>query len=163
MNDSGTVPPTPALQRLNNETILLPVDETVYGLEAIFKTCYLFTDRCYLFLSRLPASCIAVQITAKQGGVPLEQVTGEFCNELINQRIRADIAQETGKIRELIVAKALAEGNLLEIEFPHVQEGEAALPTSAQDDYQRDPLVQFHDTSWGYQRRGPIHRTRKRA
>lgn len=140
MSDSGTVSPSPALQRLNDETVLLAVDETVYGLEAIFKTCYLFTDRCYLFLSRLPASCIAVQIKAKQGGVPLDQVAGEFCNELINQRIRVDIARETGRIRELIVAKALAEGNLLGAEFPSGAQEEAALPAGAQDDYHSDPL-----------------------
>ena len=142
MSASGTVSPSPpALQRLNDETILLPVDETVYGLEAIFKTCYLFTDRCYLFLSRLPASSIAVQIKAKQGGMSLEQVAGEFCNELINQRVRVDIARETGKIRELIVAKALAEGNLLETDLsPDVQGSEAVLPAGAQDDYRADPL-----------------------
>ncbi len=109
---------------------LLVIQESVYSLEALFKTCYLFTDRCYLFLKRVDKDSIEVHITPKNDSVDAGALVGEFCNELIDQRLRADIARESGKIREIIVAQAFAEGNLLD-----------ALDTApGNDDYNKDPL-----------------------
>ena len=48
---------------------------------------------------------------ARQG---LETVAGEFANALLDWQVRLDIQRETANLRELIVAKAFAEGNLLE-------------------------------------------------
>lgn len=106
------------------------IQESVYSLEAIFKTCYLFTDRCYLFLKRVDRDSIEVHITPKTNNLDVGNLVGDFCNELIDQRLRTDIARESGKIREIIVAQAFAEGNLLD-----------ALDTApGLDDYNKDPL-----------------------
>lgn len=35
-----------------NGCLTLIVDTTLYPEEALFRACYLFTDRCYLFLER---------------------------------------------------------------------------------------------------------------
>ena len=109
---------------------ILTVQVSVYSLQALFKTCYLFTDRCYLFLERLNDDSIEVHITSKDNMLSLDSLVGEFCNELIDQRVRADISKESGKLREIIVAQAFAEGNLLE------------LPGMGpdRDDYHADPL-----------------------
>jgi His-Xaa-Ser system protein HxsD len=42
----------------------------------------------------------------------LTRIAGEFGNELISQRIRLDLAEETRPVRELIVAQAFAEADL---------------------------------------------------
>lgn len=95
-------------------TLSIFVDTKIYSLEALFRTCYVFTDRCYLFLE--PSNdpqIIAVRFASKSSDGALS-ITAEFSNELVNQRVRLDIANETRSIRELIVAQAFAEADLLD-------------------------------------------------
>ncbi len=86
------------------------VDTKLYSLEALFRACYVFTDRCYVFLSEAGPDSVCVELRASDGTTTLDDLAGRFANELINQRVRADIALETQSIRELIVARALGEG-----------------------------------------------------
>jgi His-Xaa-Ser system protein HxsD len=97
----------------NGEVILL-VDESVYSRDALLRTCYWFTDRCYLFVSRAGLGVFSVRIRAKAGGAALDTISGEFENALIDQQVRHDIARETERLRELVVAKAFAEGQELD-------------------------------------------------
>lgn len=90
------------------------VDTTVYSLEALFRVCYDFTDRCYLFLRpEAGTTIIRVRFAEKTADGGLSSLAGEFCNDLINQMVRLQIASETRAIRELIVAQAFAEADLL--------------------------------------------------
>jgi His-Xaa-Ser system protein HxsD len=43
--------------------------------------------------------------------LPLDDVVGDFCNELIEQEIRFTLANESRGIRDLIVAQAFAEAD----------------------------------------------------
>lgn len=87
------------------------VDTSLYGRDALFQTCYRFTDRCYLFLRRAEGSAdvVTVEFRARTESGDLEAVLGEFANELLDQRLRADIARDTRAIRELIVTQAFHE------------------------------------------------------
>src|SRR5436309_8748107 len=107
--DGSLVPIT----RNENELHFL-VDEEVYSREAVLRACYWFTDRCYLFISRPSPQRLLVSIRAKPGGPPLDAVAGDFQNALLDHQVRQDIERETSRLRELIVAKAFAEGNLLD-------------------------------------------------
>ena len=99
----------------SNSSLSIFVDTTVYPLEVLFRTCYVFTDRCFLFLHPTDVSgVINVRFKQKLELCDLDSLAGEFSNELINQRIRLDIANETRSIRELIVAQAFAEADLLD-------------------------------------------------
>lgn len=93
------------------EATHLVVDTTLYTPEALFRACYTFTDRCYLFLRQQGAHEIVVEFRPSSPAGPLADVVGAFANELINQRVRADIARETRAIRERIVAQAFAEAD----------------------------------------------------
>lgn len=100
--------------RKDDEFVLL-VDETIYSRSAILKTCYWFTDRCYVFVYRHDGEHLAVRLTAKLGDISLlEAVVGEFENALLDQQLRFEIERETATLRELIVAKAFADTDLLE-------------------------------------------------
>ena len=44
----------------------------------------------------------------------LEQVAGEFMNALLDHQLRTEIEHQTGKVRQILVAKAFAEAGLLE-------------------------------------------------
>ena len=103
------------VKKLTGETLQICVSLDLYPLEALFRVCYSFTDRCYLFLEHTEAQgVVQVHFANKIPGSDLEITAGEFSNELINQKVRLDIATETRPIRELIVAQAFAEADLLD-------------------------------------------------
>lgn len=109
--------PSPQLswvQDVNDDSLVIAVNSDLYSREALFRVCYLFTDRCYLFLSQEEGSpVIHVRFTRKSPETDLNELAGEFSNELVNQKVRLDVAAETKAIRELIVAQAFAEADLL--------------------------------------------------
>jgi len=90
----------------------LVVDLSIFPEEVVLKACYAFTGRAYLQVSRLSESQVRVEVRPQAGHVLPAALAGEFGNELIDQRIRADLARETAQIREIIVAQAFAEANL---------------------------------------------------
>jgi His-Xaa-Ser system protein HxsD len=94
--------------------ITLFVDETIYSRIALLKTCYWFTNRCYIFVYRHDQDHLGVRLASKPGNGGLDQIVGEFENALLDHQLRFEIASETATLRELIVAKAFAEGNALE-------------------------------------------------
>jgi len=110
--------PSPQLswvQEVADDSLVIAVNSDLYSLEALFRVCYLFTDRCYLFLIQGENSpVIQVRFTRKSPDTDLNRLAGEFSNELINQKVRLDIAAETKAIRELIVAQAFAEADLFD-------------------------------------------------
>ncbi len=117
--------------RMSDGALVVTVQESVYSRDAILKTCYLFTDRCYLYLTRADADSIQVHMAPKSATSDMNAIAGDFCNEMIDQKLRSDIARESGKIREIILAQAFSEGNLLD--------GLAGLSGDG-DDYHPDPL-----------------------
>jgi His-Xaa-Ser system protein HxsD len=90
----------------------LTVDTDLYSHEAVFRACYAFTDRCYLFLRESGPSSVVVVFRKRQSPKTLDALVEEFANELISQRVRVRIAADTKNIREMIVAQAFGEGDL---------------------------------------------------
>jgi His-Xaa-Ser system protein HxsD len=87
--------------------IALPLE--VYGLAALFRSCYRLTDHSFVYLSAPKDGVIEVTLIAKTGRVTdTDQLAGDFLNDLIDQRLRVDIGEETRAIRELIVTQAFA-------------------------------------------------------
>jgi His-Xaa-Ser system protein HxsD len=107
---SSTAGLPPANTEIREATLL--IDETIYSKEALLRTCYWFTDRCYLFVSRAGPNKFSVRIRAKAGQPSLESISGDFENALIDHQVRQDIDRNTARLRELIVAKAFAEADL---------------------------------------------------
>lgn len=91
----------------------LSIDLQLYTLEAVFRTCYQFTDRCYLYITEDPknASKIIVHLDPLHPGSGLRPIIGQFGNELIHQRLQSIVARETAEIREVIVRQAFAEAD----------------------------------------------------
>lgn len=108
-------PPLSWVRPLTDDSLVIRVDTVLYTLDALFRVCYLFTDRCYLFLSQGEGQAVVeVRFTRKSPESDLNEIAGEFSNELVNQMVRLDVAAETKGIRELIVAQAFAEADLLD-------------------------------------------------
>src|SRR5437870_11936918 len=87
----------------------LVVDTTLYTSDALFRACYAFTDRCYLFLKQQSAHEIEIEFRRSHSSVAVPDVVGAFANELISQRVRGDMVRATRAVGERIVAKAFAE------------------------------------------------------
>ena len=97
-------------------SIRLQFDMRIYSVDAILRTAYKFTDAYYVWLEReahSTESCL-VFIRAKRATASMESVSGEFSNELIDQRLRERLEQQFGQLRTLITAQAFSEGNLLD-------------------------------------------------
>lgn len=114
---------------LGDSLISVEIDTSIYDLNTIFRAVYNFTDRCYIFLARVyeAPERVSVTLAAKRPIADLRPLVGELCNELVDHQIRIALEREVGPLRELIVAQAFSEGNLLDVQR---DEG----------DYERDPL-----------------------
>jgi His-Xaa-Ser system protein HxsD len=104
------------LEELSEDSLRMSVDTSIYSMDALFRVCYAFTDRCYLFLEpkEETPSVINVRFTRKEADHDLASLAGEFSNALIDQRVRLEIFAETKAVRELIVAQAFAEADLID-------------------------------------------------
>jgi His-Xaa-Ser system protein HxsD len=109
--------------------LVLRVDTRLYSKTSLFKSCYKFTDKCYIFLSldEGDQTIIITVLSPKSDSVDLSQLGGEFFNELLDQQVRKTLSQETDELRNLIVAQAFSEGNLLD-------------ESRDKGDYEADPL-----------------------
>ncbi len=96
----------------SESVVRLSVNTSLYTEDAIFRTCYAFTDRCSVLVDRLDHEHVLVELRKREESASLKALGGEFANELVNQRVRAEVASETKLIRDLIVSQAFAEADL---------------------------------------------------
>jgi His-Xaa-Ser system protein HxsD len=94
---------------LRPDQVSFEVDETVYPLEAVYGACYLFLERCFVYLSRPKPAVVEVRLTSRESATPaeLDALAGEFTNELLSQVTRLRLSQATARIREYYTAAAL--------------------------------------------------------
>lgn len=90
----------------------IDIDQSVYGDVAVFKAAYWFTDKYYLYLSRPEQGKTRVEIRHKlaDNKSNLEEICKQFCNSLIDFRVRQFVLGETAEIRDKLVTKAFFEG-----------------------------------------------------
>lgn len=99
--------------------ITLTVDDRIYSVAALLRTAYWFTDRAYVFVSTGGEHALKVHIKTKPPTLEsparhsLADIAGEFGNALLDHQLREEIEERTGKIRELLVLRALGEADLL--------------------------------------------------
>jgi His-Xaa-Ser system protein HxsD len=91
----------------DQSTLVLHVDEAIYNRTTVLRAAYWFTDRCYLFVTRSNPGILDVHIRPKDTNDDIASISGEFENSLLEYELRRLIQDESGKIRELLVAKAV--------------------------------------------------------
>jgi len=114
-----------------NKTIKFLLNLKNYPLEAVYGAAYVFLDKAYLFLDSRSTEKIEVSLKGKKKLTKkqLEDLKGEFLNELLNYTLRVNLAKSNRKLREYIVSQALISA---------VGEGEPAGENEL--GYQEDPL-----------------------
>jgi len=89
---------------------VLSLDTQIYSLDAVKKVAYKFADRASIIINPGADSNVSVvfNFVGGQSKNDPEQVIGDFCNELLDQDLRQIIRQETGALRNLILAHAFS-------------------------------------------------------
>ena len=80
-----------------------------YPLEALYGAAYVFLDKAYLFLDNKSPEKVEVFLKGKKkfNKKQLEELKGEFLNELLNYTVRINLSKNNKKIREYIIGQAL--------------------------------------------------------
>lgn len=112
MSDSSASSAPTVLLEESDEVVRLKINTALYTEDVVFRTCYDFTDRCHILLDRLEGGYVIVELRKRDDTTPLGGFAGDFSNQLVNHRVRADVARETKLVRELIVSQAFAEADL---------------------------------------------------
>ncbi len=92
---------------------VITVDLSIYPLDVVLRACHAFTARCGVFAHRADESSVAIELRPHDPNDP-HDFTADFANALLDTHLRARIAEETRTIRELLVAQAFCEADLLD-------------------------------------------------
>jgi His-Xaa-Ser system protein HxsD len=96
-----------------HEGLVVEFDPKVYRLSAVKKASYKFGDRFHILIGSSTNS-IHVTLRAKDEIADPAQLVGEFCNEVLDQDLREQVAQETEAIRNLLMAQAFSATSLVD-------------------------------------------------
>lgn len=90
-------------------SILVNINPDLYGLKAVYGAAYNFLDQAYIYLTGDPDEKIEIQLKGKEklDSGKLEELAGEFLNELVNVKFRYFVSDKNQKIREYVVSTAL--------------------------------------------------------
>lgn len=80
---------------------------SVYPKEALLKAAYSFVKEYYVHLEQ-DEPYYHVTMTAKEAQELPETIGAEFENELLAQTVRHQVYHQTHRIRELLIARAMA-------------------------------------------------------
>ena len=97
---------------LENKTLKIVLDSKIYSKSTVLKSTYKFTDRAYIYISLNNTSDnkkFVIYINPKEGS-DISILSGDFMNELLDQELRATVLEQTHKIRDVIVTRALLSG-----------------------------------------------------
>jgi len=115
----------------------IQINSKIYPLEAILNASYAFIDRTYIFLdddSRKNEITVSLKGKQRLSTKKLNNLRGEFMNELLHCALRCKISKNNKKIREYIVGRALYSALPLSMEETVLEDDSGKLS------YQEDPL-----------------------
>ncbi|HVG24364.1 MAG TPA: His-Xaa-Ser system protein HxsD [Thermoanaerobaculia bacterium] len=92
----------------------LDVDLSIYPLDVVLRACHALSGRCSVALHRTAGDVVRLDFAARDVADPLDDVPRLLHDALLDFTVRATIAAETKVIRELLVAQAFCEADLLD-------------------------------------------------
>jgi His-Xaa-Ser system protein HxsD len=88
--------------------VTVTVDSRVYRLSAVKKAAYRLGDRCFSRINLAAESQVHVTLIPKSESLSVQTLEAEFHNELLDQDLRESIAEETERVRNLLLAQAFS-------------------------------------------------------
>lgn len=100
---------------LVNGAIDLAIDLRVYRLSAIKKAAYRFADRFTAVLGSPEHDCLSLSLRFKTNvaEATARETARQFFQELLDQELREQVAEETNAVRTLILAHAFSNVDLI--------------------------------------------------
>ncbi len=95
------------LYTINEKYAEIILSKKVYALVSVKKALSNFMNDTYIKIENLNENEIKIYIELKPEKANLDQIIGEFYNELLRESLRYDISVRTKNLRELIVGRAL--------------------------------------------------------
>ena len=92
--------------KIENDYAEITISKYIYPLVVVKKAIANYMEDIYVKLEE-DVNNIIIRIQLNKEESDLNQIIGEFYNELLRESLRYDIACETKNLRELIVARAL--------------------------------------------------------
>lgn len=92
----------------------ISVDLTVYALDVLMRACHALSGRCSVAIRRGQDARVLLDFTARDAADALDDLPRALNDLLLDYTLRASIAEETRAIRELLVAQAFCEADLLD-------------------------------------------------
>lgn len=84
------------------------IDLSIYSREAVLKSAHRFTGVCFVRLKDVGVGQIEIHLQPKRDADDVDKLMAEFLNDLLDQRLRTLVAEETASSRDLIMAHALS-------------------------------------------------------
>ena len=107
--------PAGAAIRFEDGALRLFLSTDIYSVGAILRSCYWLTDRCYVHLAPTNNGHIEATLIAKTGDESeTSKVAWQFLNDLVDNQLRVSIQQETAAVRDMIVAQAFSDVDVID-------------------------------------------------
>lgn len=108
---------TPNLEFVDG-AISITIDLRTYRAAAIKKTAYRLADQCTAVLGQTSAEHMAVSLhfKASVSEASARETARRFFQELLDQELREEVADETKAVRTLILAHAFSKADLIKRE-----------------------------------------------
>ena len=118
--------PAGAAVRFEDGALRLTLVTEIYSIGAILRSCYWLTDRCYVYLYPVDDGHVEVTLLAKSGEASeTSRIAWDLLNSLIDNQLRVSIQLETTAVREMIVAQAFSDVDVIDDRGRAVREGGA--------------------------------------
>jgi His-Xaa-Ser system protein HxsD len=100
----------------NAQAIKICFQTDLYRIKAIQKAAYRFAGKCYVSVETIAPGQARAVLRPKERLVDPAQLEGEFRNEVLDQELREQIAEETMPVRNLLLAQAFSSLTLADAE-----------------------------------------------
>lgn len=120
---------SPKISKNGKDKAVIKVHRKLYPKDVLFGTAFGFLELAFIQLDMADKDHIEVSIQVKPGrtNLSVQDIAGEFANELVNQAVRLKLAKDTEEVRANIVGRAIAQS------VPVRDSGPAPEPAPAPD------------------------------
>jgi len=104
------------LPRMSDGGFVARFDSKVCKLTAVKKAAYKYGNVFHIMIEETDGF-ILVSLRPTSSNSDPEEAVGRFCNEVLDQELREEIAAETNGIRDLLLAHAFSKTSLIDSEL----------------------------------------------
>src|ERR1035438_9363574 len=106
----------PSLPQMPDGSFVARFDRNVYRLNAVKKAGDTYVNIFHVSIEEADGF-VVVSLWPSSSNTDPEEAVGRFCNEVLDQELREEIAAETNGVRDLLLAQAFSKTSLIDSEL----------------------------------------------